>query len=224
MRPFADNSQPPQDRYASLSGSASSNRGLDRPTNFYPGQSNNQSSSLNSLQNLELSLTNEMVKDPSRWQIDSILDAAIRIRDSAASSIEHLQATRLIDKCRNCLQVKSGFTHGPPASGSGRKTSASSNVVGAGLRTNNQDVSFGTTYDAFGWLNELVRKQGELESEYVLQNRDGKITHHISPSAGLNLRRYLKSKVGIIGQRGYNRALNLDHVVADRVVVLDQSR
>jgi len=82
----------------------------------------------------------------------------------------------------------------------------------------------GATYDAFGWLNELVRKQGQLESEYVLQSRDGKITHHITASPGLNLRRYLKSKVGIIGQRGYNRALNLDHVVADRVVVLDQSR
>lgn len=223
MRPFA-NSQPPQDRYASLPGSASSNRGLDRPSNFYAGQSSNPSSSLNSLQNLELSLTNEMVKDPTRWQINPILDSAIRVRDSATSSNEHLQATRLIDKCRNCLQVQTGFAHGQPTAGSGRKTSTNSNVIGAGLRTNDQDVSFGTTYDAFGWLNELVRKQGELESEYVLQSRDGKITHHVTASPGLNLRRYLKSKVGIIGQRGYNHALNLDHVVADRVVVLDQSR
>ncbi len=204
--------RPPADRYASLPGSRSSNQivGL--------------SSSMDSLQNLELRLTNEMVKDPTRWQIDSILAGATRLRDLAASANDQLRATRLIDKCRNCLQVQSGFAQGQQASGLGRRTLRNSNAIGAGLRSNDQDVSFGTTYDAFGWLNELVRKQGELESEYVLQNRDGKITHHVIASPGLNLRRYLKSKVGIIGQRGYNHALNLDHVVADRIVVLDQNR
>ena len=206
------NSRPPADRYASLAGSASSNR------------FNGVAPSTDSVQNLELRLTNEMVKDPTRWQIDSILDSAMRVRDSAASANEQLQATRLVDKCRNCLQVQAGFAHDQPAAGSGRKSPANSNVIGSGLQANDQDVSFGTTYDAFGWLNELVRKQGQLESEYVLQNGDGKITHHVTASPGLNLRRYLKSKVGIIGQRGYNHALKLDHVVADRIIVLDQSR
>ena len=206
------NSRPPADRYASLAGSASSNR------------FNGVAPSTDSVQNLELRLTNEMLKDPTRWQIDSILDSAMRARDSAASANEQLQATRLVDKCRNCLQVQAGFSHGQAAAGSGRKSSANSSVIGSGLRANDQDVSFGATYDAYGWLNELVRKQGELESEYVLQNRDGKITHHVTASPGLNLRRYLKSKVGIIGQRGYNHALKLDHVVADRIIVLDQSR
>ena len=205
-------SRPPADRYASLPGSASSNQlvGL--------------SSSMDSLQNLELRLTNEMIKDPTRWQIDSILAGATRLRDSAASANDQLQATRLIDKCRNCLQVQSGFTQGQQAVGSGQRTPGASAAIGTGLRNVDQEVSFGSTYDAFGWLNELVRKQGELESEYVLQNRDGKITHHVTASPGLNLRRYVKSKVGIIGQRGYNHALNLDHVVADRIIVLDQSR
>ena len=205
-------SRPPADRYASLSGSASSNR----PSGL--------SSSMDSLQNLELRLTNEMIKDPTRWQVDSILGGAIRLRDSAASANDHLRATRLINKCRNCLQVQSGFAHGQPTAGSVRKPAGNVNAIGAGLKSSGQDVSLGATYDAFGWLNELVRKQGELESGYVLQNRDGKITHQVTASAGLNLRRYLKSKVGIIGQRGYNHALNLDHVVADRVIVLEQSR
>jgi len=206
--------KPPADRYASLPNANVA------PVNRFNGQL----PSADSLQNLEMRLTNEMVKDPTQWQMDAILGGAIRVRDSAASANEHLQATRLIDKCRNCLQVQSGFAQGQSAAGSGRKAFAGSNAIGAGVRSNDQDVSFGATYDAFGWLNELVRKQGELESEYVLQNRDGKITHHVIASPGLNLHRYLKSKVGIIGQRGYNHALNLDHVVADRVVVLDQNQ
>lgn len=207
-------SRPPADRYASLPNTNVAP--VNRLTGPLP--------STDSLQNLEMRLTNELVKEPAQWQIDSILGGAIRVRDSAGSSNEHLQATRLIEKCRNCLQVRSGFAGGQPSAGSGRRTPAGSNAIGTGLRSDDQDVSFGTTYDAFGWLNELVRKQGELESEYVLQNRDGKITHHVIASPGLNLHRYLKSKVGIIGQRGYNHALNLDHVVADRIVVLNQSR
>lgn len=210
------NNQPPADRIASLPGL----------NNF--SQTNNELAASGSLQDLELRLTSEMVKDPMQWQIESILGGAMRVRDSAPSANERLQATRLIEKCRNCLQVQSGFANGRSVSGvggtAGRTSFQGSNAVGAGLKSNDQEVSFGTTYDAFGWLNELVRKQGELESEYVLQNRDGKITHHVIASPGLNLRRYLKSKVGIVGQRGYNHALNLDHVVADRVVVLDQSR
>lgn len=204
--------QPPADRYASLPGS---NR-LSPPGSSL--------SSTDSLQNLELRLTSEMVKDPTQWQIESILGGAMRVRDSAKSANERLQASRLIEKCRNCLQVQAGFANGRSGFGSSRSSISRSSSVGAGLKSGEQDISFGTTYDAFGWLNELVRKQGELESEYVLQNRDGKITHHVIASPGLNLRRYLKSKVGIIGQRGYNHALNLDHVVADRVVVLDPNR
>jgi hypothetical protein len=203
--------RPPADRYAALP-SANVNQSY-----LSLGQNG-------SLQNLELRLTNEMVKDPSVWQIESILDGAIQIRDSARSANERLQASRLIDKCRNCLQVQSGFSGRLSGTNIGRPAVKGLGTVGSGLRADQQEVSFGTTYDAFGWLNELVRKQGELESEYVLQNRDGKITHHVIASPGLNLHRYVKSKVGIIGQRGYNHALNLDHVVADRVIVLDQGR
>jgi hypothetical protein len=35
------------------------------------------------------------------------------------------------------------------------------------------------------------------------------------------MNRYLKSKIGVIGQRGYNQKLSLNHVLVDRVVVLE---
>ncbi len=87
-------------------------------------------------------------------------------------------------------------------------------LVGTGVDTN---VESGTLYDAHGWLTELVSEDRNNRPVYVLVNDDGKITHHIAPSPGLNLHRYLKSKVGVNGRQGYNNVLKLSHVTADAV-------
>lgn len=87
-------------------------------------------------------------------------------------------------------------------------------LVGTGVDTN---VESGTLYDAHGWLTELVSEDRNNRPVYVLVNDDGKITHHIAPSPGVNLHRYLKSKVGVSGRQGYNNVLKLSHVTADAV-------
>ena len=87
-------------------------------------------------------------------------------------------------------------------------------LVGTGVDTN---VESGTLYDAHGWLTELVSEDRNNRPVYVLVNDDGKIPHHIAPSPGVNLHRYLKSKVGVSGRQGYNNVLKLSHVTADAV-------
>jgi hypothetical protein len=90
--------------------------------------------------------------------------------------------------------------------------------VGSGMDTS---IELGATYDAHGWLNELAQSHGKVESTYVLQDDSGRIIYQISPAPGLNLHRYVKSRVGIKGQRGYNQRLKLNHVTADQVIVLE---
>jgi len=87
-------------------------------------------------------------------------------------------------------------------------------LIGTGVNT---DIESGALYDAHGWLTELVSEDRNNRPVYVLVNDDGKITHHIAPSPGLNLHRYLKSKVGVNGRQGYNNVLKLSHVTADAV-------
>jgi hypothetical protein len=94
-----------------------------------------------------------------------------------------------------------------------------SDEIGTGV---DDTVTLGTTYDAYGWLNELVQENGSSPSTFVLEDENGRITYHISAAPGLNLNRYLKSKIGVIGQRGYHRHLNLNHVTAERVVLLEK--
>ena len=58
----------------------------------------------------------------------------------------------------------------------------------------------------------------------MLQDEAGNITHHVGPSPGMNLKRYLRSRIGIVGQRGYASELQLDHVTATRVVLLEKPK
>ena len=69
----------------------------------------------------------------------------------------------------------------------------------------------------------MSKRLGE-QTSYVLEDDNGRIIYHVAGSPGLNLHRYLKSKVGVIGRRGYHRKLQLSHVTAERVVVLEKLR
>lgn len=185
---------------------------------------------------LENSLTNEMLKSPEQWQLESILRQATSISTNSNLIHERQYATRLVQKIRSCTSIQSRFesayANSSPSGVENRLAnsntgSSSKSTAGSGLKAPTQldnNVQFGATYDAHGWLNQLVRGRGSLQPTYVLENDKGQVTHHISPTPGLNLNRYLKSKIGIVGRRGFDNSLQLDHVTADRIVVIDQLR
>lgn len=172
------------------------------------------------LQQLDLELASEIIKPPEMWQLSAFADRLLRIQESAESPLESQQARRLIDKVDRLRSTQARLVESnvgsrrPPAT----QTSA---AVGSGVNT---EVQYGTTYDAYGWLSQLTRSSGKVEPGYVLQDDQGKIICILEPSPGLNLHRYLNSKVGVVGTRGYDNRLKVNHVTADRVVVLENPR
>ncbi len=87
-------------------------------------------------------------------------------------------------------------------------------IIGSGIDT---DFEINARFDATGWLTELVSEDRNNRPVYVLVNDSGQITHHIVATPGLNLHRYLKSKIGVSGRRGYNNRMKLDHITAEQV-------
>ncbi len=167
---------------------------------------------------LDASLTTEMLKSPDEWDLETILNQATSVSTASSDIRERQQAVRLIKKIRKCIAIQSNFEN---VYTDNRLDDTLIGVVGTGV---DSQVQLGTRYDAHGWLNQLVRGKGNLEPTYVLENDKGEIIFHVGPAPGLNLNRYLKSKVGVIGKRGYHRELKMNHVTADRVVVLDSTR
>jgi hypothetical protein len=77
-------------------------------------------------------------------------------------------------------------------------------------------------YDAQGTLKPVVSKKSDKPiAPYAVVDADGQPVCFISPSPGLNLNRYLNKQVGLYGRRGYLEELKKPHVVAERVIELD---
>ena len=205
------------------------------------------------LAQLEMELTNEMLKRPNEWQLSDLEVAVDQIYSQTQNPVERLQSQRMLDKLSNCKKIRGGYAKSFAASGETFGTSLSvdsrpsrfspagsggleaarnrlgsfnglgtfdnsssgvSATVGTGV---NSDFETNAMYDAHGWLTELVTSDRNNNPVYVLVNDEGKITHHVAASPGLNLNRYLKSKVGVNGRQGFNNVLKLDHVTADSV-------
>ena len=205
------------------------------------------------LAQLEMELTNEMLKRPNEWRLSNLEMSVEQIYSQTQNPVERLQSQRMLDKLSNCKKIRGGYaksfeatgeTFGTSLSADSRRsrlspsgdgglevarrrlgsfdglgsydgsTSGISTPVGSGV---NHDFETNAMYDAHGWLTELVTEDRNNQPVYVLVNDEGKITHHVAASPGLNLNRYLKSKVGVNGRQGFNNVLKLDHVTADSV-------
>ena len=173
------------------------------------------------LRDLDMRLSAEVVKqDYDRWQLQDIGLDVQRIANAPVDISERVAAERLLNKINNFRQIQENARLVKPENLNSGLGPSSQNLVGTGVANNGTTTE--NIYDAQGWLNELVRNRGSLDSTYVLQDANGQITHHVQPAPGLNLHRYLRSKVGIIGPRGFNQRLSLDHVVAERIIVLQK--
>ena len=170
------------------------------------------------LQKLDIELASEIIKPAESWNLNSFSDRLLQIQESAASPAEQVHSRRLIEKVDRLRATQSNLVKFNVGN---RRLPVNSGKVGTGV---DDSVQYGTTYDAYGWLSQLTRNSGREETAYALQDDNGKIICVLEPSPGLNLHRYLNAKIGVTGTRGFNQQLKINHVIADRIVVLDKGR
>ena len=200
-----------------------------------------QPSTAGALQALNNRLTAEMLKAPAEWQLDP-LEAATRQYMANGTYADQQSGQQFLAKLANCRQIAAGYGGGgrggfPSGSANGNGFSNGQGNLGSNTRAGSNSRVGGPTsfvgtrnsganypnleqFDATGWLNELKQSAGTQPSTYVLQDQTGKIIYHVTPSPGVNLNRYLKKRIGVNGQLGFNQRLNLKHVTISRVFPL----
>ncbi len=72
-------------------------------------------------------------------------------------------------------------------------------------------------YDAEGWLMP-VHSTKRVAPPFAVLDDDGRVRAYVTPAPGLNLRRYTKMYVGLVGQQRYVSTLRAPHVTAERVI------
>jgi hypothetical protein len=78
-------------------------------------------------------------------------------------------------------------------------------------------------WNHFPGMLKKFEKEGREFPDFT-EDETGRVTHHIDAPPGLNLRRYLNQRVGIIGSRGFHQQLQLNHVTAERIIALNTLR
>ncbi len=198
------------------------------------------------IQRMELELTQQVIKEPRDWNLAPLVAECKFCLENSNNAAERHRVERLLAKTKQFQRVQNGYATSdqewPAArsnptldnsnrqspsveSRSGSASQTASGELGDGLGAEPSDEpKLAGKYDAIGILNKLVRDNGRTRPSYVLQDKNGKILHHIAPAPGVNLHRYLNKNIAIVGQRGFHRQLNLPHITAERVIELQSIR
>lgn len=75
----------------------------------------------------------------------------------------------------------------------------------------------GSPPEAAGWLMP-VHSTRRAAPPYALLDDDGRVAAYVAPAPGLNLRRYVKQRVAIVGDQRYETELRAALITAERVV------
>ncbi len=96
-----------------------------------------------------------------------------------------------------------------------------SNAVGTGVGSSEAESAISMeaagAADASGWLSP-VHTSRPGQPEYALTDSEGKVLAYVTPSPGMNLRRYSKQPVAIYGTRGYLPELAAKQIIAERII------
>lgn len=102
---------------------------------------------------------------------------------------------------------------------------AESASTGAAADTMDVAPASGETQDspfaAEGWLMP-VHSTKRVAPPFALLDDDGRVQAYVTPTPGLNLRRYVKKYVGIVGEKTYVASLRANHISAQRAVKQDK--
>jgi hypothetical protein len=76
-------------------------------------------------------------------------------------------------------------------------------------------------YDGQGWLMPVFTSRTDVPS-FALTDDQGRVLQFVTAAPGLNLRRYQRHEVGILGQQSYLPNLHKPLLTASRIVLLDR--
>jgi hypothetical protein len=167
------------------------------------------------LEQIEVDLSAMVARDRSEWNLAALRSRVDKLVADGADPVARGRARLTLEKINqfeDAFQVSSGsVARGSATPGSGIADKAAVNNSLADPR-----------YDAQGVLKPVVSRKGDKPAApYAVVDAEGKPIAFVSPSPGLNLNRYLNKQVGLFGRRGYLEELKRPHLMAERVVEID---
>jgi hypothetical protein len=162
-----------------------------------------------------------VAQDISRWDLDDLQSRVEAVIDTSGHVQQRERARRLLGVIVQFQDIQRRHQR---LAGDRLGTLGLARASGANPQGVASDGNDGTSpYDGTGWLMPVVTQRSGLP-RYALTDRNGRILQFVTPSPGVNLHRFEREQIGIIGRRGYVPRLRTPHLMAERVVVLSRHR
>ena len=199
-----------------------------------------------SVEELELRLSQAVVKTPQQWQLAPLEAEASRLLQETKSPAVRAQLRELAQRITRFQQVQQRYTNPPPVVVAA-KNEPTSETASETMPEPNPDLpvveSYELTgsvstirervqkdfsansetpnadkplYDATGLLKPVVSKRKNAP-EYALINPQGKVVSFVTPTSDLDLKPYIGQQVGVHGTRGFMPEYRRTHVTAGRI-------
>jgi hypothetical protein len=171
-----------------------------------PSPPDEQTPSARQLVALNLQLSRTVIGEMGQWQLEPLREQAEQLAQSATDPSLRAQSLALTRRIKEfeTLQRRHLEISQPNS-----------------LQSASHPPSLESTFAGHGWLIPVITSRSDLP-RFALTDDKGQILHFVSSQPGLNLRRYVRKKVGIVGTPGGTSATNRPHLVASRVVLLDR--
>ena len=204
-----------------------------RVENTTKSEEHNSSTLSSKLAEIEIALSRLVVGPKSTWRLEPLRASAHYIAEHGETVEKRRQAHALLDQIvefeeirirheqlgQEQLKIESqvAITSPSVSANDHLETAAANGVTGANLTTSDP------TYDGSGWLMPVITSRRNVP-QYALTDDYGRILKFVTPSPGLNLRRYLRQQIGITGTQRTVPELYRPHLMAERIVVLDRQK
>lgn len=164
------------------------------------------------LEQLSNELTQLAASDPRDWKLGPLRDDATRLIDSGKNAFERGQARLLLEKINEFDVLQQRYLL------LGQESAESDIAASLGV-----DDELASNYDGIGILMPVHSARAGAPP-FALLDGTGNVVSFVMPSPGLNLNRYVKKEVGLIGPRRQLQSLRAELLTAERVVELDRHR
>ena len=170
-----------------------------------------------SIRLVDLDLALELTRQPHEWDLAPMRQRIGELLARASSTVARARARRIQQKLEEFELLRIRYLGLGPRDQVVTAPAAHGEAVSlTALQTNLEDSP---RFDGRGWLLPVHSKQRQ-SPPYALLDDEGKILQFVSPAPGLNLHRYLRRRVGIVGQKAPTSFLDKPQLTAHRVVDL----
>lgn len=172
---------------------------------------------INELIAIHVALSEQMTKTVGQWRVGDLRIRTQAIIDTSTSTEVRRQAQTLLSQiaqCEDLIRRYQMYSTTALSEGGADALNAIDSHTG-------NDVA-GANYDGAGWLMRVASNRSGAP-RYALTDRFGNVVKFVVPQPGLNLSRFERKHVGVLGETK-SSSLDKPILTAERIIALDGLR